>query len=224
MFNVDSQVRNLDLDFIRAELSAAILSDCLDERGLRNQCLASGINPLVPGTSVVGYAFTVESQRVPGVPETPFLGLLSALDSIGRDEVFVTPTRRAVDMAVWGELVSTACKQRGAAGALTDGKIRDTPAVRRLNFPVASTGTVPYDSLGRHEIVAQQVEIEIDGVTIRPGDLIVADDDGVVIVPSEIAADIVREAAEKRAAEKEFRAAVAEGMGATEAFTTFGVL
>lgn len=224
MENLNQAASVVDLDFIRRELGSAIISDCLDEMGMRHQCLGAGITPLVTGQPVVGYAFTVESARVDHIPATAFNGLLTALDSIGPDEVFVTPTRRAVDIAVWGELVSTACLQRGAAGALTDGLLRDTAAVRRLGFAVSSAGTMPRGSMGRHEIVAQQVPIEIDGVAIRPRDLIVADDDGAVVIPSERTVEVITAAAAKREAEKNFRSAISGGMGATEGFEAFGVL
>ena len=214
----------LDLDAIRQHLNSAVISDCLDALGLRSQCLGSGICPLEPDHVIAGYAFPVRIERVDTVPPHPFRGLVAALDAIGPDEVFVTPTGRATDIAVWGELLSTACKRRGAAGAVTDGLIRDIRAIRRLGFPVAAAGAIPYDSMGRHEVVAHRVPATIDGVHITPGDLMVADVDGVVVVPAQHAAQVVRAALEKRAAEHEFRAAVADGMGATAAFAKFGVL
>ncbi|GAB3397305.1 RraA family protein [Humibacter soli] len=214
----------IDLDLVRGELGSAVLSDTLDSRGLRHQCLASGIAPLETDTVLAGYAFPVTLRRVYDVPETPFEGLVEALDAIGRDEIFVTPTQRARDIAVWGELLSTACQARGAAGAITDGLVRDTRQVRRLGFPVFSAGTIPYDSMGRHEVDRHGVPCVIDGVRIEPGDLMVGDSDGVVVVPSGIAGEVVEAALAKRASELEFRQAVADGMPATLAFRTFGVL
>ncbi|MGW5188066.1 RraA family protein [Kribbella sp. NPDC004138] len=214
----------IDLQKVRSELGSAILSDALDARGLRAQCLAPGLVPLDPDTVLAGWAFPVSIHRVYDVPERPFAGLVAALDAIAADEVFVTPTQRATDIAVWGELLSTACQARGAAGAITDGLVRDTRQVRGLGFPVVSAGTIPYDSLGRHEIDQHRVPCVIDGVRIEPGDLIVADADGVVVAPAGIAGEVVAAAFAKRAGEVKFRAAVAEGMSASTAFATFGVL
>lgn len=214
----------IDLDLVRRELGSAVLSDTLDSRGLRHQCLAAGIAPLEADTVLAGYAFPVTIRRVFDVPETPFEGLVTALDAIGQDEVFITPTQRAKDIAVWGELLSTACQVRGAAGAITDGFVRDTRQVRSLGFPVFSAGTIPYDSMGRHEIDQHRVPCVIDGVRIEPGDLVVADSDGVVVVPSGMAHEIVEAAWAKRSSELEFRQAVADGMPASVAFRTFGVL
>jgi regulator of RNase E activity RraA len=214
----------VDLGAIRASLSSAVLSDALDGIGLRSQCLATGLAPLNASEMIVGYAFPVRIERVTEAPARPFVGLIAALDAIGRDEVFITPTGRARDIAVWGELLSTACLRRGAAGAITDGLIRDTRSIRQLGFPVSSAGTIPYDSMGRHEIVAHRVPCTIDGVDIVPGDLVIADMDGVVIVPRGVAGDVVAAALTKRASEREFRTAVASGTSAADAFAAFGVL
>jgi len=215
---------DVNLDAIRASLSTAVLSDALDAIGLRSQCLGTGLLLLEPGDMIAGYAFPVQIERVSQAPERPFLGLIAALDAIHPDEVFITPTGRARDIAVWGELLSTACLRRGAAGAITDGLIRDTKSIRQLGFSVASAGTIPYDSMGRHEIVAHRVPCTIDGVVITPGDLVVADMDGVVVVPRSVADEVVAAALTKRASEREFRAAVAAGTSAAEAFATYEVL
>lgn len=221
MVTTDSEI---DLRLVKSELGSAVLSDVLDSIGLRSQCLATGLAPLDPDLVMAGYAFPVTIQRMFDVPDTPFAGLTAALDSIGPDEIFITPTQRARDIAVWGELLSTACIARGAVGAITDGLIRDTRQIRELNFPVMSAGTVPYDSMGRHEIIDHRVPCVIDGVRISPGDLVVADADGVVVVPARVADSVVTAGLKKRSSEKEFRQAVADGMLASTAFRTFGVL
>jgi 4-hydroxy-4-methyl-2-oxoglutarate aldolase len=218
------QTPAIDLALVRQRLSSAVISDALDTIGLRAQCLATGLIPLDRDQLIAGYAFPVAIERVSDVPDRPFRGLVAALDAIEPDEVFVTPTGRARDIAVWGELLSTACQRRGAAGAITDGLIRDSRAIRNLGFPVQSAGAIPYDSMGRHEIIAHRVPCVIDGVPIDPGDVLVADVDGVVVIPRGVAAEVIEAAATKRVSEHEFRAAVAGGMAATEAFSRFGVL
>ena len=217
-------VNDIDLARVRAELGSALISDILDGRGLRSQCLAAGLALLDDSHVIAGFAYPVVVQRVFEVPEKPFRGLLAALDALGPDDVFITPTHRATDIAVWGELLSTAAIARGAAGAITDGLIRDTRQIVELGFPVVSAGTIPYDSKGRHEIVAHDVPVRMDGVAIEPGDFVLADRDGVVITPRAIAASVIEEALEKRAKEREFKAAVAAGMSVTEAFVRFQVL
>lgn len=214
----------IDLDRVRAELTAALVSDCLDALGYRTQCLALGIEPLADDMVLAGFAFPVAIRRMWDVPADPFRGLVSALDAIAPDEVFVTPTARATDLAVWGELLATTSQRRGAAGALTDGLVRDSQAIRRLGFPTFAAGTIPYDSKGRHEIVAHRVPCAIDGVRIEPGCLVVGDADGVVVVPPDLIEVTLDAAYAKRRDEARFRAAVTNGMSATAAFDSFGVL
>lgn len=215
---------SIDLERVRSELTAAVICDTLDDLGLRRQALGTRIAPLDNRHVMAGFAFPVAIQRVYDVPAAPFHGLVSALDAIGHDEIFVTPTARATDLAVWGELLSNVSRIRGAVGALTDGLVRDTRQTREIGFPVFSAGTIPYDSLGRHEILSHRTPCLIDGVRIEPGDLIFGDSDGVVVVPSERAAEVVAGAFAKRASERQFIDAVLGGSTATQAYAKYGVL
>lgn len=214
----------VSLPQIRDHLTSALLGDVLDAMGYRSQCLGAGLGPLQSDGSLAGWAFPVSIERVSEVPRDPFRGLLSAVDAIGVDEVFVTPTGRATDVAVWGAMLSSICQARGAAGTVTDGLVRDARAVRALGFPVFSAGTIPYDSKGRIEVTAHRVPCAIDGVRIEPGDLIVGDADGVAVVPRTLVADVITAAMSKHALEHQFQAVVTAGMTASEAFQRFGVL
>lgn len=215
---------DIDLRQVRNLLTSPVISDSLDSLGFARQCLDTGLVAVNVGTVMAGWAFPVRIERVYGVPAEPFRGLLAALDALGADEIFITPTHRARDIAVWGELLSTAAIARGAAGALTDGLIRDTAAIRSLGFPVFSAGTIPLDSKGRHEIIEHGIPIVLDGIRIEPGDLIIADGDGVVVVPEAVVEEVIREALAKRTTENLFRDAVAGGMLTTDAYKKFGVL
>ena len=176
------------------------------------------------GTHLAGRAFPLLAERAERPAETPYRGLLRALDAVPADGVVVIPGRRAADAALFGELMATACLARGAAGALCEGHVRDLPEVRALGFPLFGCGTVPYDLDGRLEIVGHDEAVEIDGVTIEPGALIVGDEDGVVVVPAEFEDAVLAAVREKSAKESEFRGAVAAGMPASEAYERFGVL
>jgi 4-hydroxy-4-methyl-2-oxoglutarate aldolase len=224
MNSIATTYEKVDLTEARAVLTSPVIADTLDELGYRNQCLGSGLAPLENGHVMAGYAYPVNIRRVYDVPQDAFAGLLQALDNIGSDEVFVTPTARAKDIAVWGELLSTAAVARGAAGALTDGLIRDTRAIRELGFTVFSAGTIPLDSKGRHEIVEHNVACTVDGVRIEPGDLVFGDSDGVVIVPNALVSQVLDMAMKKRTTENQFREAVAAGMLTQDAYEKFGVL
>jgi regulator of RNase E activity RraA len=206
------------------EVRTALVADALDAAGLRHQCLSPGIVPLRRGAVVIGRAFPVRIAAVQAVPEIPYVRLLESLDAIGPGDVFVAATGGLPDVAIWGELIATACLHRGAIASVCDGYARDTAILRTMGFPVFARGAVPYDSNGRSEVVSYGLPVEIDGVTINHGDLIVADDDGVVIVPEDLAEEILAAALAKNAGESQFRRAVRSGMSATEAFRTYGVL
>jgi 4-hydroxy-4-methyl-2-oxoglutarate aldolase len=207
-------------------LRAALVSDALDRLGLRAQSLGWDIVPL-NGTGVLaGRAYTARAEPPAAPPAVRYRGLLAALDGIGAGEVFVLASGRSDTTAFWGDLCSTACLARGAVGAITDGLARDLVALRQLGdgFPVFARGTVPYDIHLRYEIVEHGSPVWIDGVEIAPGALLVADADGVVVVPPAAEEEVLRLVAAKAEGEDLFRAAVREGMAPSAAFERYGVL
>ena len=199
----------------RDHLGSAVVSDVLDAAGFRRQCLGPASALWSETTSSWARPFPSRSSGSSTSRRT-FAGLLAALDAIGPGDVFVTPTQRATDIAVWSEL-STASGRRGAVGAITDGLIRDTRAVRGLDFPVISAWNDPLRQQGTPRGGEPRRPCEIDGVRICRGDLIVGDSDGVVVVPQRLVDEVLEAALVKRSSEDEFRAAVADGMLATEA-------
>jgi len=180
--------------------------------------------PLQSNVVLIGRAFTVTAIPADHPASPPYVGLLKALGEIRSGEVFIYPTGRSDRAAVWGELVSAACLARGVAGLVTDGFIRDVARIRQLAFPVFSRGHLPYDVNGRLEVVDQGKVVDIDGVRIAPGDLVIADDDGVVIVPADIEAEVIERSIAKDAQERRFREAVEQGDSARVAFERFDVL
>ncbi len=213
-----------NLEELRKIFTAALASDCLDALGYTNQVLAEDIKMISGSGIMMGYAFPVRLVEVDAFPEVPYVGLLKALDAVGKDQVYVTPTNRTGRAALWGELLSTACAHKGVAGALTDGPTRDLSRTDAMGFKVFATGTLPVDINGRYEVVEHNVSCVIDGVTINPGDLIVGDSDGVTIVPVEAIDAVVERVIEKNSGENQFRKAVKEGMSPSAAFAKYGVL
>ncbi len=102
--------------------------------------------------------------------------------------------------------------------------VRDLDRTEAIGFPVFARGTSPVDINGRFEVVGTNQSVVIDGVTISPGDVIIADRDGVVVVPSELEAEVVALVRSKSRGEQDFRAAVSAGRGAADAYRDFGVL
>lgn len=209
---------------LRALIGASLVCDALDDLGRRHQSLAPGCTPLVAGQVLMGYAFPTRVAPAEEIPEVPFVGLLAALDAIGPGEVWVGATGGFRGAALWGELLSTASIAAGAVGAVLDGYVRDVSVIRSLDFPVLCRGVDPRNINGRGEVVAHNVTVEVGGVAVAPGDLVVGDDDGVVIVPQALIDEAVGAAVAKTAGESRFRQAVREGMPPGEAFKHFGVL
>jgi 4-hydroxy-4-methyl-2-oxoglutarate aldolase len=214
----------LDLNHLRQIFSAALASDCLDQLGYRNQVLNSDIEMISGEGVMMGYAFPVALEIVDVAPKVPYVGLLAALDAVDKNQVYVIPSSRVGRAALWGELLATACSFKGVAGVLADGPIRDVARLRMMGFKVFGTGSSPLDINSRYEVVGHKVPCVIDDVTVEPGDLIVADVDGVVIIPSLTIDAVIHLVEEKNSGENQFRAAVAEGMSPSAAFAKFGVL
>ena len=125
---------------------------------------------------------------------------------------------------IWGELLSTAATNAGCVGAIVDGAVRDIRQMAEMGFPVFARSRNIYDSKDRQRVVDVDVTVEIDGVRFAPGDLVIADVDGVVVVPSEIQDQAIQAAWQKVHAENITRDAIRDGMKATDAYEKYGVL
>ncbi len=121
-------------------------------------------------------------------------GMLDAIDAAPAGSVYVMVLEDGADTAGIGGLMATAMKVRGLTGAIVDAAIRDTPQIRRLQFPVFSTGIAPSTSINHYRFVGTNVPVTCAGVRVNPNDIIVADDDGVAVVPREHAADVLKKA------------------------------
>ncbi len=207
-----------------AVLTSSLVSDALDALGRRDRCLGPELVPISRGRVVIGRAFTVTAVRAEQIPAVPYVGLLRALDDIGPGAVYVVSSGASRDVALWGELLSTIATARGALGAVCDGYHRDTARIRELGFPVFSRGSVPLDIHGRFEVVGHGDPVAIDGLEIAAGDLLVADDDGIAVVPPDVEREAIERAVAKGTSEDGFRADVAAGMLPSEAFARHRVL
>lgn len=216
----------LDLDLIsRLErLYVAVVSDCLDNVGIRDNVLAPHIRPLFPGAKLAGFAATAHVRVVDGPPDDPadnYKNELAAVDAMQPGDVMVVSTCRA---SFWGELLSTAAVRRGARGIVADAYTRDTTAIEHMGFPTFIAGIHAPDSLGRVDVDEYGGSIECAGVQVEPGDLVLADNDGVVVVPYAVAGEVIGLAERKVAAEDEMRADLAAGLPVSEAFSRYGIL
>lgn len=183
-------------------LSTAILSDSCDAVGLRHQVLRERLSPVVPGSRAIGRARTVRfAPALEDDPDDPYSDAIDFIDGIGVGELVVIATANSNDSGFWGELFSAAALGHRAAGVITDGNLRDTDRIAALGFPAFSRSRRPIDYRARMRVVASDVAVEVGGVRIEPGDLVMADDDGAVVVPREHEDEVLALARERAARE-----------------------
>jgi 4-hydroxy-4-methyl-2-oxoglutarate aldolase len=217
-------VRDLAMLDRLSKLYPAVVSDCLDRIGYRQQVMRPHIRPLFPQARLAGFAMTVHCVEVDALPASEddyYRGELQAVDSLRANDVMVVST---CEGSYWGELLATASRYRGAVGIVADAYTRDTDKLIEMEFPTFIAGISACDSLGRIDIDQVQGSIECGGVTVKPDDLLLADFDGVVVVPSEVADEAITRAEEKVSGENLVRDKLAEGMPVWEAFRTYGVI
>jgi 4-hydroxy-4-methyl-2-oxoglutarate aldolase len=205
-----------------AAIYTAALADIMDARGLRSQTLPTSIRPLEPGSRLAGPAYTIKGRPAETVDyDSALRAVLTLLGSVPEEHVAVYACEHDFS-AHLGELSVTALKRRHVAGCVLDGGCRDIRFIRDEGFPVFCRYVTPEDSTWRWEVADTQVPVTIGRVRITPGDWIVGDDDGVVVVPFEIAERVLTEAEEKAATENEVRAAIREGISPLAAYEEFG--
>ncbi|MDF1814436.1 MAG: RraA family protein [Verrucomicrobiales bacterium] len=216
----------LSLSVIREQLYSAVISDALDAAGYREQCMVTDI-PMLPRTGIprlAGYCRTTLWEDIDFEDPEPYKLELEAVDACNRDDIIIAAAQGSSRSGIWGELLSTASLNRGCAGVIIDGAIRDVAAMREMQFPVFAAGVCPYDSLNRQRVISRDEPVTLGRVTIESGDFVFADEDGIVIVPQKIEQEILTAAWEKVHAENEVRDAIRSGLGAQEAFKKYGVL
>lgn len=200
----------------------AALADVLDDRGLREQTLPHEIRALVPGTRLAGPAFTVRGRPTDTRDwDAAIRKTLTMLGSVPSGHVAVYECNHDV-AAHFGELSATSLLTRGVAGCVIDGGCRDVRFIESEGFPVFTRFVTPEDSTWRWQIEATQVPVTIGRVRVEPGDWVVGDEDGVVVVPAAIAEDVLAEAERKASTEDEIRAAVRRGTLPLEAYERYG--
>jgi regulator of RNase E activity RraA len=129
-----------------------------------------------------------------------------------------------MNCAAWGEIMTATGRTRGAAGAIIDGFHRDTPRVLEQNWPVFSRGSFAQDAGVRSSVIDFRCTVEVGGVLIEPGDLIVGDVDGVLIIPRNLEERVIEQALEKVAGEKKVRRDIESGSTSTAVFDRYGIL
>lgn len=215
----------ITLPMMRQVLSVPLLCDALDAQGLTRQSPRLPIAPLtLPNCFLIGRCKTTLWADMAHIDPAPYKLELEAVDSCQPDDVLICAAAGSNRSGIWGELLTTAARNTGCVGAIVDGYVRDIGKMQSIGFPVFARGANPYDSRDRQRVVDVNVSVELDGVRFCPGDLVAADIDGIVVVPRDVIKPVVLAAWNKAHAENRVRDAIRQGMSATHAFETFGVL
>jgi regulator of RNase E activity RraA len=205
-------------------LSSALLADVLDGLGSRHSALPIDIRPLKPDWKICGRAATLSAVSVAAEPPAPYAIEMQCIDELKPGEVLVATTNGDRGSALWGELLSTACRARGAVGVVVDGLTRDASRILAMDFPVFASGYCPLDSKGRLDCINHAQPIRVGTSVVRPGDWVLGDIDGLVVVPVELADEAFKRALAKAQGENKVRDELARGRSVREVFAEYGIL
>jgi 4-hydroxy-4-methyl-2-oxoglutarate aldolase len=178
------------------QTTVASVADAMDQVVGRPGFLAHDVRPMVPG-KVVGRAATALVKPAAAEQAAPALAVkhsVEMIDAAAPGDVGVIVMEGSLDVAAIGGLMATAARARGMAGMVLDGAVRDVGEIRALGLPVYARSVSPATAVGRYASVAKQLEVTCGGIAIKPGDIIVAGEDGVVAVPQEKAAQVLERA------------------------------
>jgi len=214
----DPQVLQGFKDLLKIYSPSCVVADSQERQGV----MRSYLRPLSTQTRFVGPALTVQLE--PGNQ----VDCLDALAVAREGDVVVVDAAGETETSIWGGLMSGLCKMKGVVGAVVDGAMRDTDETRDLGFFIFSKAIVPRSThspySGRMEPIEINVPIQCAGVIVRPGDLVLGDEIGVVVIPLEKAADVLAKARELADNEEKTRAKIREGKTVEQLLVEFGRL
>jgi len=202
-------------------VEAASVSDAIEQLFHQKRYMSHRMQSVFP-TKFAGTALTVKLVKQENQDPEALSGMLKAIDSGGTGSVYVMQVEDGADIAGMGGLMGTAMFSRGFAGAVIDGGVRDIPQLKRIGFPVYSTGPVPSTSVGHYRFGGVNVPVDCDGVKVNANDIVVADQDGVVVVPREHAAEVLIKAQQLDNSEHSMYPFIEKFHSITEAVKQFG--
>lgn len=210
----------------RAELYSAVVSDTLDSLGHRRQVVQPGLAPIEEGMRIVGFARVGIYMPIYHDDEkvNVYEHEIRLVDDLKAGEVIVFACGGNRRISPWGELLSTRANYLGAAGCITDGCVRDVDMIREIGFPVFSGGRNPVDTKFRGKMMWADVPGVIGEAEVNSGDLVIADFDGIVFVPSQLIEKVVAKSLEKVRTETTVREELRNGATLVEVFAKHGIL
>lgn len=193
-------------------LDTASVSDAMDKIGIPAGC--HGIKPVVHGVKFAGRAFTVK-YRACGVVERGTVG--DFLDDVPPGYVVVIDNAGRTDCTVWGDIMTTLAHHKGVAGTVIDGVCRDVPKIRDLSYPIFTRDYYMMTGKDRVEIEGVNVPVTVSQRQVRPGDIVMGDDSGVVVIPASRAEEVLKIAQEIEHTEQEILKRIAQGQSLRQA-------
>jgi 4-hydroxy-4-methyl-2-oxoglutarate aldolase len=203
-------------------VEVASAADAMEQLYGQKAYMSHDMRPLSPA-KFAGPAVTVmlkKEEHTEGSKASS--GMLEAIDKAPAGTVYVMVLEDGLDIAGIGGLMATAMKYRDLAGAIIDGGVRDTPQIRKLQFPVFSRGVVPSTSINHYRFVGMNVPVTCAGVRVSPGDIVTADEDGVAVIPKARAADVLKKAQELDNTEHSMLPFIEKYRSITEAVAKYG--
>jgi regulator of RNase E activity RraA len=204
-------------------VEAASVSDALEQITGKKMYMSHRMRPIFPA-KFAGFALTVALKKEANQDPTALQGMLAAIDSGMADSVYVMSVEDGIDIAGMGGLMGTAMRARNFSGAVIDGGVRDVAYLNKIGFPVYALGIVPSTSVHHYRFAGANVPVHCDGVEVQGGDIIVADADGVVVVPRAAAAEVLAVAEKMDFNEHSMYAYIEKLKSITEAVKKFGRL
>ena len=221
----DSELRFEDVPGeIADRLSSAMVSDSLDATGVRDQVMQARIGPVTSGSRAVGRARTVRFEPNDRDSDDPYGAAMDFIDSLGPGTVAVVATGGDERTAYWGELFSASAKGHGAVGTVCDGPVRDVAKVRKVGYDLFAPSFRPLDYRARMHVVSMSQPVDCGGVPVSPDDLVFADDDGVVVVPRAVEAEVLARAIDRATAESNVLEELLGGASLREVWERWHVL
>jgi len=203
-----------------------VVCDALYELGIPERVLSTGLRPLIPEKRIVGHAFTIKGAAIdPTINwedgKKRIASYLTAFESLQPDNVIVSTNPNST-CGHFGELTGNSALERGCAGVILDGNLRDTAGLLDIGMQVFYRDLSPLNGIGRWEMTSCQEAINIDGVDINPGDIVIAEFDGVLIVPREHAEVVLLKSEEIAGIELKVRSDMRLGMSPLEGLARHG--
>ena len=214
----------ITLDMMRDSLYSACVADAIDKVGLRRQSPRIPFQAMTGIHKLVGRCNTTLWLDFDYDDPNSYELELQAVDSCQPNDVVICAAQGSMRAAIWGELLSQAARNAGAVGVIADGAVRDIAHMESMGFPAFARGASVYDAMHRQKVVEYDIPVDIDGVRFSPGDLVIADRDGVVVVPQRVEHEVIQRAWKKVHEENEVREAIRKGMKACDAYQRYGVL